>query len=93
MCLFLKQIPLWLPWDDINSYVFEWQNGLTDANSSGSLYFFIFKYILWNHFGNFVNVCIAIIKFGGHNASIFGTIYSNGGHIGLNYTLVAMNWD
>ena len=41
----------------------------------------------------FLNVCIlntntwiAIIKFGGHHASKFGITYSNGGHIGFNYT-------
>ena len=46
---------------------------------------------LWFNFWIILNVCIfntwiAIIKFGGHHASKIGITYSNGGHIGFNYT-------
>ena len=48
---------------------------------------------LWFNFWNILNVCflnpitwIGIITFGGHHAFKFGIIYSNGGHIGFNYT-------
>ena len=32
-----------------------------------------------------------MIKFGGHHASKFGIIYSNGGHIGFNYAHTSLN--
>ena len=48
---------------------------------------------LWFNFWNILNLCIlntnrwiAIIKFGGHHASKFGIMYSNGGLIWFNYT-------
>ena len=57
---------------------------------------------LWFNFWNILNVCIlntnswiGIIKFGGHHASKFGIIYSNGGHIGFNYnhTSLSSEWN
>ena len=57
----------------------------------------------WFNFRNILNVCIlntntwiVIIKFRGHHASKFGIIYSNGSHIGFNYThtsLIGYHWN
>ena len=48
---------------------------------------------LWFNFWNILNVYIlnpntwiGIIKFGGHHATKLSIIYSNGSHIGFNYT-------
>ena len=86
--------PLTLPWDDINLCVFVCKKKaflrLTPVVYYISLNENMF---LWFYFWNILNVCILntntwieIIKFGGHHASTFSTIYSNGGHIGFDNT-------
>ena len=56
------------------------------------------KMFLWFNFWNILNRCIlntntwiTIIKFGGHHASKFGIIYSNGRPFGFNYTHTSLN--
>ena len=51
----------------------------------------------WFNFWNILNVCIlntntwiGIIKFWGHHTLKIGIIYSNGGHIGFNYTHISL---
>ena len=93
---FLNSWPLTLPWNYLNFKIYMYLYGKWPY--WGLLkWYIIFLQIknmfLWFNFRNILNVYIlntntwiAIIIFVGHHASKFGIIYSNGGHIGFNYT-------
>ena len=97
--IFWNTWSLTLPWDDINLYVFVWKNAREKCPEWYIIYISLnWNIFLWFNFGNIFNVCIlkintwtAIRKFRCHHAIKFIKIYSNGGHIGFNYTHTSLN--
>ena len=87
---------LTLPWEDIYFKIdMYWYGKMALLRITPVVYYISLNsnMFLWFNFWNILNICIsnintwiAIIKFGGHHASKVYIIYSNGGHIGFNYT-------